>query len=78
MNIQLAMAKGEDLDATEHKAVRFEERSDTPGLSAVNDSAAIQDDGESEGGEEEGHGSEAGGAAGQGGFDRLWDVATNG
>ncbi len=32
-----------------------------------------------EGGDEEGgHGSEAGGEAGQGGFDRLWDVVSNG
>ena len=28
--------------------------------------------------EEEGHGSEAGGEGGQGGFDRLWDVVSNG
>ncbi len=33
-------------------------------------------DGESS--DEPGHGSEAGGEAGQGGFDRLWDVVSNG
>ncbi len=42
--------------------------------SAVIYAAADEESSEEEGG----HGSEAGGEAGQGGFDRLWDVVSNG
>ncbi|MGP8284577.1 MAG: hypothetical protein ACLQT6_17920 [Desulfomonilaceae bacterium] len=50
-----------------------ENRNDN-GIAAVMYAAADEESSDEEGG----HGSEAGGEAGTGGFDRLWDVALNG
>ncbi len=79
-------ATEENSDAPDLRTVDW---SETPSVKDGDDHAGspatVQDEdeggdgGDKEGGDEEGHGNEAGGKENEAsGFDRLWDVATNG